>query len=377
MEEEFLKNRAWAELNLDNLKHNIEEIKKVISKKTKIMAVLKANAYGHNLVIIAQKLNEIGILDFAVATLDEGITLRKHKIKGNILIMGYTSIENIKYVIHYDLIQTIIDEDYANSLKKLTYLSKLKVHLKINTGMNRLGINYQNYQFIKDLYLNKKFNILGIYTHLSTSNSQNKSAILFAKKQIERFDKVINNLKNDKINVGKTHLQSSYGILNYPHLKYDYVRAGILIYGLYNDNYTYGKINLNLLPVLSLKAKIVSIKTIKKGEIVGYGRKYVAKKEEKIATVSIGYVDGYPKNLENLNIKVFVNNKYALVIGKICMDQLVINVSHIPNIKVNDIVTLIGENKYIKAEYIATKLKTITPELLGRLGSRLNYLVVK
>lgn len=377
MTESLIKNRAWVEIDLDNLEHNIDEIKKIISKKTKIMAVLKANAYGHDLIIISKKLNEIGIEDFAVATLDEGIILRKNNIKGNILIMGFTSIENIQYVIDYDLIQTVIDEEYANELIKLHNSKELKVHLKINTGMNRIGISYNNFEFVKNLYNEKKLNILGIYSHLCTSNSNKKRDIAFANEQISRFNNLINYLKDSNINVGKVHIQSSYGILNFPELEYDYVRAGIIIYGLYNDNNTYAKIHLNIKPVLTLKSKIVSIKELKKGETVGYGRTYKAIRNEKMAAVSIGYVDGYPKNLSELNAYVKVNNHYAKVIGRICMDQLVINITNIPNVKVNDIVTLIGNSKYINAENLATKLKTITPELLGRLGSRLNYIPVR
>lgn len=375
MNKEFLTNRAWVELNLDNLEHNVKEIEKVISKDTKIMAVLKANAYGHDLVSIASKLNQIGITDFAVATLEEGITLREHNIQGNILILGYTSIANIKYVLKYDLMQTVVDEEYALKLKEVPNSDKLKVHIKINTGMNRIGINYYNRIFIQKLYEERPFNILGIYTHLCVCNSKKKRDILFTKLQIERFNDLITYLKSNHLEVGKTHIQSSYGILNYNEYHYDYVRAGIILYGVYNDNYTYHQIDLDLKPVLSLYAKITAVRNIKKGDTVGYGRIYKAKSDEKIAAVSIGYVDGYPKSLSGKEVYVLVNGAYAPVIGKICMDQLVINVTHIKNIEEGDIVTLIGEEKEIKAENIATILNTITPELLGRLGERLNYII--
>lgn len=377
MTNNLIKNRAWVEINLDNLEHNINEIKKIVSKKTKIMAVLKANAYGHNLILISKKLNEIGIMDFAVATLEEGLALRNNKIKGNILILGYTSIENIDYVVKYDLIQTVVDEEYASNLIKLPNSNNIKVHLKINTGMNRIGIDCKNVLFIKNLYKEKRLNILGIYSHFCSANSDKKRDIEFTYKQIERFNRLIKYLESSHINVGKTHIQGSYGLLNYPELNYDYVRMGILIYGVYNDNTTYKKINLNLLPVLSLKSKIASIREIEKGETVGYSRTYKAKKREKVAAVSIGYVDGYPKNLSDLNAYVKVNNRFAKVIGRICMDQLVINISNIPNVKIGDEVTLIGDSKYINAENLATKLKTITPELLGRMGSRLKFIPIQ
>lgn len=376
MKDELLTNRAWVEINLKNLEHNIREIKKIISPKAKIMAVVKANAYGHDLVKIGQKLNKIGIYDFAVATLEEGIKLRENDVSGNILIFGYTRPDLLKYVVKYDLIQTVVDEEYAKKIMQLPF-EKIKVYLKINTGMNRIGINSDNVLFIKSLYTsNNNLNIIGIYSHLCSSTSNDFEDVAFTKLQINKFNQVIDYLKSNKINIGKTHLQSSYGFLNYNDLEYDYVRIGILIYGNYNDNDTYAKLHLDLKPVLSLYARIVSVRDIEKGEIVGYSRTYQASKKEKIATVSIGYVDGYPRSVGDSNVYVKVNGKYALVIGRICMDQLVINVTDIPNVKEGDIVTLIGDDKEISAENISSKLKTISPELFGRLGNRLNYIFI-
>ncbi len=375
MKEEIITNRAWVSLNLDNLEHNVKEINKYLSKKTKIMAVLKANAYGHDLVIIGKKLNEIGVFDFAVATLEEGIKLRENNVSGNILILGYTRPDLVKYVVKYDLIQTIVDEEYAKKIMALP-LKKVKVHLKINTGMNRIGINSNNVLFIKSLYTdNNNLDIMGLYSHLCSSTSNDLEDVNFTKLQINRFNQVLGYLKSNNINAGKTHLQSSYGFLNYNELEYDYVRIGILIYGNYNDNDTYAKLHLDLKPVLSLHARIVSVRDIEKGEIVGYSRTYEAKQKERIAAVSIGYVDGYPRSVGDAFVYVKVNGQYALVIGRICMDQIVINVTGIPNVKEGDIVTLIGEDKEISAENISSKLKTISPELFGRLGHRLNYVI--
>ena len=191
MEKEILKDRAWIEINLNNLENNINEIKKAIPSKTKIMAVVKANAYGHGMISISKKLETIGIQDFAVATLQEAITLRQNDIKGNILILGYTSLENLHYVIDYDLIQTVVDEEYAQKILNLSFKSKLKVHLKINTGMNRIGINYENIDFIKELYLSSNIDVLGIFSHLSVSDSNDMEDVEFTRKQISKF----NNLK--------------------------------------------------------------------------------------------------------------------------------------------------------------------------------------
>lgn len=375
MEQELLKNRAWVEINLSNLEYNINQIKKIISDKTKIMAVVKANAYGHGIVEISKKLNEIGIFDFAVATLDEGIILRKNNIIGNILILGYTSIENLDYVIKYDLIQAITDEEYAEKLSSISFNTKLKVHIKINTGMNRIGIHYSNVDFIKEIYSYDNLDVLGIFSHLCVADSCKKSDIKFSNKQISDFNNLIDKLNESNINVGKVHLQSSYGILNYPELKYDYVRSGIIMYGVNSEINSHSSITINLKPVLSLKAKITSIKEIHKGESVSYGRCYKALKDEKIATISIGYADGIPRNLSCKKMKVLINGELAPIIGRICMDQLIINATNLKSISQGDIVTLIGNNE-VSAEMVSHKSNTITNELLSRLGSRLNYIFI-
>ncbi len=376
MDTNLMKNRAWVELNLDNLEHNIKVIKEAIHEKTKIMAVVKANAYGHDLVIISKKLNEIGIEDFAVATLEEGMKLRENNIVGNILILGYTNINNIKYVLDNDLTQTVVSKEYAKELLDLNLDKPLKVHLKINTGMNRIGIKYSEVEFVKSLYSEPKLNITGIYTHCSSSDSSEPSDIEFTRLQIKRFDDLINKLKNANIKVIGTHLQATYGILNYPELEYDYVRPGMILYGTYTGKELYVKNPLDLKPVLSLKSRVSAVNILSSGDAVGYGRLFKASEPAKVATVSIGYVDGYPRYLSPGNTKVLINNTYGVVIGRICMDQLCIRVPFNLDVKEGDIVTLIGAREGVTALDLAETLKTIVPELFGRLGSRLNYIIV-
>ena len=373
MNKNLIKNRAWIEVDLNNIENNINEIRKVIHKNTKIMAVVKANAYGHGEVEVSKKLNEIGILDFAVATLDEGIILRKAGIKGSILILGYTDIQNIKIVQKYDLIQTIVDFEYAKEVEKLNLDKKLNVHIKINTGMNRLGESYKNIDNLIKIYNMKNLNILGTFTHLCVSDSLFEDNIKFTKKQIDNFFKAIDTLKLNNINVKKIHIQASYGIINYNDLECDYVRPGIIMYGVYStlQDKKSCKIKLNLKPALKLKSKIVSIRNIQKGESVGYGRAFIAKKDMKIATVSIGYADGYSRCLSSKDVYVLVNDKFAKIIGRICMDQMIVDVSNITNIEVGDIVTLLDDIEEISAENISNLSGSISNELLSRLGSRL------
>ena len=370
MEEELTKqNRAWLEINLDNLEHNVNQIKSIIPDKCKIMAIVKANAYGHGMIEIAKKLNEIGVQDFAVATLSEGINLRKNNIKGNILILGYTDLKDVEYIIKYDLIQTIVDYEYAKKIEKMKLEDKLKVHIKINTGMNRIGESYKNIDNLIKTYQIKNIEILGTYSHLCVADSLKSDDVEFTNEQINNFFECIDKIKSLGYDTGKIHIQASYGILNYPELNCDFVRPGIIMYGIYNEDEP--KTRLNLKPVLTLKARITSVKEIEKEESVSYGRTFVAKENKKIATVSIGYADGYPRNLSNKNVKVVVNGEYAEIVGRICMDQLIIDVSKIKEIHQGDIVTLMGEQKEISAETIANKADTITNELLSRLGSRL------
>jgi len=366
-------NRAWVEINLDNLCHNVNEIKKVIPSKCKIMAVVKANAYGHGLVEVSKKLSSIGINDFAVATVSEGVILRRNGIKGNILILGYTDFKDIGYVIKYNLTQTIVDYEYGYMLSKMNLKNKINVYIKINTGMNRIGEDYKNIDRIKNIYEFDNFNIQGSFSHFSACDSLESDDIEFTNMQISNFYNVIDELKKSGYNVGKIHIQSSYSILNYPELNCDYVRPGIIMYGIDSEKNKTTKIKLNLKPVLSLKAKVTSVKVINDNEAVGYGRTFKANKSLKIASISIGYADGYPRCLSNSGVKVLVNGEYATVIGRVCMDQLMIDVSNIEDIKIGDTVTLIGSEKLIRAEEIAYNSRTIANELLSRLGNRLEY----
>lgn len=369
--ENLARDRAFIEINLKNLQHNINEIKSIINYNTKIMAVVKANAYGHGICEVSKYLESIGITDFAVATLEEGITLRNSGITGNILILGYTDFSNLEYVIKYNLIQTIVDYNYSNTISKMVLSNKIKAHVKINTGMNRLGEKSTNIDNIIKIFENKNLNILGCFSHLSVADSNSFDDIEYTNTQIDNFMKCINTLKDKNYNVGKIHLQSSYGILNYNNLNLDYVRCGIIMYGVDSTKNSYSKIKLDLKRVLSLKARITCIKEIEENESVSYGRTYIAKEKRKIATVAIGYADGYPRLLQNSGIMVKVNNNYAPVIGRICMDQLMIDITNIKNVNVGDIITLIGSDEPISAENLAEKTSTITNELLSRLGPRL------
>ena len=353
-----------------NLQHNVRVLQRILPKRCEIMAVVKANAYGHGAVRISSRLNGMGIDHFAVATIDEGIQLRERGIEGEILILGYTSPLRALELSHYDLTQTAVDISHARALNDRG--KSIKIHIKVNTGMNRLGENFNHVSGIADLFKFKNLEITGIFTHLCVSDSSEMDDITFTNGQIQKFYELLSELKSKNIRIPKTHIQSSYGVLNYPGLMCDYARIGIALYGVLSTSNSRTRLSPNLGPVLSLKSKIVLIGPIGPGEYVGYGRNFTAKRKTKVAVVSIGYGDGLPRCLSESKCHVLIRGHRALIVGKICMDQLMVDVTEIPEVTEGDIVTLIGEDgsEEITAEQMAENADTITNELLSRLGNR-------
>ncbi|MBF0987756.1 MAG: alanine racemase [Clostridiales bacterium] len=371
------KERSWIEINTKNLEYNINQIKQIIPKTTQIMAVVKANAYGHDSIIISKKLQEIGINDFAVATLPEAITLRENNITGNILILGYTEPEELQKVIDNNIMQTIVDNDYAKSVLKTNLHGKLKCHVKINTGMNRIGEFYDDFTALSEIYQNPALQIEGTFTHLCVSDSDKIEDINFTKEQINRFDKAIEFIKNQGLNPGKLHTQASYGTINYTNCKYDYVRMGILMYGINASYDCYNKYNVDFKPVMAVKSKVTSIKYINPAETVSYGRTFKADNKIKIASVGIGYADGVPRALSNILI-VKINNKKYHQIGRICMDQLMIEINDENPIAIGDEVILIdpNESKDLTLEDWAKLTNTITDEIICKFTTRLKRIEI-
>lgn len=371
------KERSWIEINTKNLEYNINQIKQIIPKTTQIMAVVKANSYGHDSIIISKKLQEIGINDFAVATLPEAITLRENNITGNILILGYTEPEELQKVIDNNIMQTIVDNDYAKSVLKANIQGKLKCHVKINTGMNRIGEFYDDFTALIEIYQNPALQIEGTFTHLCVSDSDKIEDINFTKEQINRFDKAIEFIKNQGLNPGKLHTQASYGTINYTNCKYDYVRMGILMYGINASYDCYNKYNVEFKPVMAVKSKVTSIKYINPEETVSYGRTFKADNKIKIASVGIGYADGVPRALSNILI-VKINNKKYHQIGRICMDQLMIEINDENPIAIGDEVILIdpNESKDLTLEDWAKLTNTITDEIICQFTIRLKRIEI-
>ena len=362
--------RAYREINLSNIEHNLFKIQSILSDGCKIMGVIKADAYGHGAIEVATHLESLGVEHFAVASLDEAIELRNANINGEILVLGYTPINRKKDLIYYDISQTIVDFSYAYMLCESD--GQVKVHIKLDTGMNRLGTKKEDIEELINIYNGNKLKIMGTFSHLSRADSLLEEDIEFTKKQINRFYDIIDLLEKNNINLGKIHLQSSYGITNYRDLRCDLVRPGIILYGVSSSPCDNSIEYLNLEPALSLKSKVGLVKDIKKNETVGYGNNFTASKDSKIAIVTIGYADGYPRGLSKRNFKVLINGKEASVIGNICMDQMLVDVSHIDNINMGDTVTLIGKDgdKSISIDKISELTNTINNETLTGIGQR-------
>lgn len=363
--------RAYIEINLQNLEHNVNVLRKAMYPKSKIMAVVKTNAYGHGAYEIAVHLNKMGVDAFAAATVDEGIELRKYGISGDILILGYTDVRRAKELKKYNLTQTLIDFEYSCALNKQQI--PINAHIKIDTGMHRFGIPYKNIEEIKRIFEMKNIKVGGIYTHLCCSDSLDPDNMRFTEEQISSFHNVINNLKGNGISIPKLHIQSSYGLLNYPEIYCNYVRVGIALYGVQSLP-SETALNLDLRPVLALKSKIVLIRQINKGDTVGYGRRFTAGRDSRIAVLPIGYGDGFPRNLSCGKGSVIIKGHRISVIGQICMDCLTVDVTDFNDIDIGDTAELICAE--LPAEKAAENSGSIANELLCRMGSRVPHIIV-
>ncbi|MDF2513426.1 MAG: vanTG [Herbinix sp.] len=367
--------RAWIEIDLNNLEHNVNTLKQAMPENCELMAVVKADAYGHGAFEVSTYINRMGVNAFAVATIEEGIKLRQYGIEGEILILGYTNPLRAKELHKYALTQTLIDYDHAESLDKQGY--RLKVHMKIDTGMHRLGFDVNDVENILKIFDSKNFRIDGIYSHLCVADSLLPEEVEFTNRQIQSFYGLLAALSEKGVKLPKIHLQSSYGFLNYPDLKCNYVRAGVSLYGVLSAPKDETKLRLDLRPVLSLKSQVILTRKIKSGDIMGYGRAFTATRDTRIAILSIGYADGIPRDLSCGIGKVLIRGNTAPIVGRVCMDQLAVDITDIPDVRVGDVATLIGEDDRdeLKASEVADASNTITNELLSRMGTRLKVIM--
>ena len=369
--------RCWLEINLSHLKNNIEQIRSLISKDMDIICVVKANGYGLGSINISKYLSSIGINYFAVATLQEALDLRiKGKVQGEIIILSWTPISEKSTLIKYNLTQTLVDYDYAEKLNELPGI--VKCHVKVDTGMNRFGQKPSDIEKIKKLYQFKNLNILGIFSHLCRVREFGDEPDNYTKMQIENFNCIIEMLEKEGINVGLKHILNSFGILRFNEKKYHMVRPGLLMYGVSPDpdNEQIDKLldENNFKPVASLRCKVMTVKTIEKGEKVGYNSKYIANERTKIATISIGYADGLSFASSKNRFRAIIKGNLCPITGNVCMDSTMVKVPLDSDIKEGDIVTIFGmddRGNLMNHKEFLSKSGAPIGETFSRLGQRI------
>lgn len=361
---------VWAEINLNNLENNIREIKNKVGDK-EIIATVKANAYGHGAVDVAPVLLENGATRLAVAVITEALELRRAKISAPIIILGYTPLDFSKEIITNDIEQTVYNYEYAKNLsdEAIKLNSKAKIHIALDTGMGRIGFlpNEESIEEIKKIFKLPGIKVEGIFTHFATSDEADKE---YSMMQYEKFKYVCNAIEETGIKIPLKHVSNSAAIIDLEETYLDAVRPGIILYGYYPSEEVKKEL-IKIKPVLTLKAKIANLKTLHKDMYISYGRTFKTERESKIGTLPIGYADGYSRSLTGKG-KILINGKLAPVVGKICMDQCMVDLTDVEDVKLGDEVILLGEDSNIKidADDIAELLGTISYEVLCMIKNR-------
>jgi len=372
-------NRAWAEINLDNIAHNVREIRRITNKKAEIMGVVKADAYGHGVMGVVRTLLDNGVTRLAVSMLDEAIQLRKFGIEVPILILSYTDPIRAEEIILNDVTQTVFSHELAKALSDAAVKlgKKAKIHIKIDTGMTRVGF-MPGYSAVKNVVEISKLPgiiIEGLFTHFASADEKDKS---YTYMQFERFMSICSELGRIGVHIPVKHVCNSAGLMEFPEMHLDMVRPGIIMYGLYPSEEV-DKSKISLKPAMTLKANVILVKEVEKNTCISYGRIFTTKRDSKIATIPIGYADGYSRLLNNKG-KVLINGEFAPVVGRICMDQCMVDVTDLRSeVHVGDEVVIFGrqgENE-ITVEEVARDMGTINYEVVCVVGKRIPRVYLK
>ena len=360
----------WAEINLDNFIYNIDQIKKR-AKNSEIIAVVKANAYGHGAIEIAKTLVKCDIKKLAVANIVEAIELRDNNIDIPIMILGLSEEYAIDSILKYNVEPTVSTLNFAKKLneKAKSFNQKINIHIAIDSGMGRIGFRNNENNILEIVEISKLSNIHieSIYTHFSTADSKNKE---YSLKQLSTYKTILDVLEKLGVNIPKKNLSNSAAIIDIEDAHLDCVRPGIIQYGYYPSNEV-NKKALDLKPVLSWKSRILYLKEVEANEFIGYNKNFKTTKKTKIATIPVGYADGYSRDLSNKG-KVIINGTFAPILGNVCMDQIMVDVSEVKDVATGDEVILLGSDGDVKfdAEDMANILNTISYEVLCLIGRR-------
>lgn len=348
---------VYMEVNLENFKYNVKQIQEYVGKDVKLMPVIKANGYG---TYINKKLEIVGMFDIvSVANVDEAVFLRKLGYNKEIFVLNQPFETEIEKIIEYNIVVGISSYDFANKLAETN--KKVKVHVEIGTGMGRTGVHpYKIDKFLNSLSSN--IEVEGIYTHFSAADIDED----YSRHQLHSFNVAVNTAKEILGNIKYIHAAASNALLNIPEAHFNLVRPGIILYGYPGADDTFEKIDLK--PVAKLKAKVSFLKTVEKGTSIGYSRSYITTKETKVATIPIGYADGFRRDFSN-GWEVLINGKKVPIIGKVCMDSFMADVTELNDVKLGDEV-VIWDNENITLEQLAEKCNTINYEILCTISDR-------
>lgn len=366
---DFIK-RTWAEIDLDALDYNIKNIRSKMKDGEKIMGIVKADCYGHGDGFISRKLEAAGFDWFGVSNIEEGMSLRTEGITKPILVLGYTPVDCAKLMAEHKITQALIGMEYCEALQAEAAKAGVVVegHIKLDTGMTRVGFQTDDENFEESLQeiiaVSKMPNIhiTGIFTHHAVADAYKGDNPSFTDMQFTRFMKMIDALKAEGVDVGLRHCANSATIISYPEKHLDMCRSGIITYGMLPSDECEGRIDLK--PLMTLKTSIGLVKKVKAGSQLSYGRTYTAETDRVIATVPIGYADGYNRNLSN-QARMLVHGQFVPVVGRVCMDQTMIDVTDVPDVKMGDEVVVFGKqgDNVLPIEELAEKLHTINYEL--------------
>ena len=355
---------TWIEIDLDAIAQNVKNIKQLIGEKNELMAVVKGNAYGHNILEVSSVVLKNGASRLAVARLEEGILLRRAGIVVPILILGLTLKQQAELLVSYNITPAVCEYEMIEKLSESAIKEDkvVKVHLKVDTGMGRIGIfSHDILRFIRKIRTLKNVEIEGIFTHFSVADEKVKT---YTEKQFKKFMEVLTVLEKEEIRIPIKHVGNSATLLDLPHMWLDLVRPGISIYGLYPS--TEVRKTIKLIPAHSFRTRIVFLKELSAGEYISYGRTYTTtKRRTKVASLPVGYADGYNRLLSDHG-EVLVKGRRFPIIGRICMDQCMIDVSSLLEVKIGDEVVLWGRQgeEEITVEEIAEKIGTINYEIV-------------
>ena len=363
--------RAWVELDREALAHNVAVLRRLLPPHCTLMPAVKANAYGHGAVPVARELNRLGLQAFCVATAQEGAELRAGGVQGEILVLGYTHPQQTRLLHQNHLTQTVVDHSYGMALEAQNV--PLEVHLKLDTGMHRLGEGSDRVDTLVPLFACRNLKVTGAFTHLCAAGTASPEDRAFTLSQGRAFCTALARLEAQGCPIPKRHLLSSYGLLHYPELGGDYARVGIALYGVLSSPADLTRCPVTLRPVLSLKAQVAQVRTLEAGEQAGYDLQFTAQRPTKLAVLTIGYGDGLPRSLSCGVGAALVGGRKAPIAGRVCMDQTLVDVTDCPPVAPGDTAVLIGTSRglEITACDLAKETGTIANEILSRLGARL------